>query len=73
MPDAHRSPELDDVIDWLGETIRQTDSSLLDEWQALTDPEHAPRDATEHTASGTRVKAGVPVALAAVLRPFATG
>ena len=50
MPDAHRSPELDDVIDWLGETIRQTDSSLLDEWQALTDPAHAPRDVTEHTA-----------------------
>ena len=50
MPDAHRSPELDDVIDWLGATIRQTDSSLLDEWQALTDPAHAPRDATEHTA-----------------------
>ena len=26
-------------VEWLGETIRQTDSSLLDEWEALTDPE----------------------------------
>lgn len=38
VPDAHRTPELDDLVDWLGETIRQTDSSLLDEWEALTDP-----------------------------------
>ncbi|MCW3158432.1 DEAD/DEAH box helicase [Micropruina sonneratiae] len=50
VPDAHRSPELDDLIDWLGETIRQTDSSLLDEWQALTDPEHAPRDVIDRAA-----------------------
>ncbi|MBK8468356.1 MAG: DUF3516 domain-containing protein [Actinomycetales bacterium] len=38
VPAAHHSPELDELIDWLGETIRQTDSSLLDEWEALTDP-----------------------------------
>ena len=30
-------------------------------------------DVTEHTDGGTRVKAGVPPALAAVLRPFVTG
>jgi hypothetical protein len=41
VPDAHRPPELDDLVEWLGETVRQTDSSLLDEWEALTDPEHA--------------------------------
>ena len=41
VPDAHRTPELDDLVEWLGETVRQTDSSLLDEWEALTDPEHA--------------------------------
>jgi hypothetical protein len=38
VPDAHRSPELDEVVEWLGETVRQTDSSLLDEWEALTHP-----------------------------------
>ncbi|HEY6931787.1 MAG TPA: DUF3516 domain-containing protein [Marmoricola sp.] len=42
VPEAHRPPQLDDLIEWLGETVRQTDSSLLDEWQALTDPEHRP-------------------------------
>ncbi len=41
VPDAHRTPELDDLMEWLAETIRQTDSSLLDEWEALTDPDHA--------------------------------
>ena len=45
VPDAHRTPELDDLVEWLGETVRQTDSSLLDEWEALTDPEHVRRAA----------------------------
>jgi superfamily II RNA helicase len=39
VPEALRTPELEDIIDWLGEVVRQTDSSLLDEWEALTDPE----------------------------------
>ncbi len=38
VPAAHRSEELDALIDWLGETVRQTDSSLVDEWESLTDP-----------------------------------
>lgn len=50
VPETHRSPELADIVDWLGETIRQTDSSLLDEWAALMDPDHAPRDVIDHTA-----------------------
>ncbi|MCH1867028.1 RNA helicase [Nocardioides sp. CFH 31398] len=36
VPDVHRTAALADVEEWLGETIRQTDSSLLDEWEALT-------------------------------------
>lgn len=39
VPDEYRTEDLDDLIEWLGETVRQTDSSLLDEWEALTDPE----------------------------------
>ncbi len=39
VPEQLRTPELSDVIEWLGEVVRQTDSSLLDEWDALTDPE----------------------------------
>lgn len=39
VPEEYRSDPLDDLIEWLGETVRQTDSSLLDEWEALTDPD----------------------------------
>ena len=43
VPERVKTDELDDIIDWLGETVRQTDSSLLDEWEALTDPESVAR------------------------------
>ena len=42
VPEAHRTEELDDIVEWLGEVVRQTDSSLLDEWEALADPERRP-------------------------------
>ncbi|MEX0429164.1 DEAD/DEAH box helicase [Nocardioides sp. DS6] len=45
VPEQHRTPELDDLVEWLGETVRQTDSSLLDEWEALSDPDHVRADA----------------------------
>jgi len=48
VPEAHRTPELDDVVEWLGETIRQTDSSLLDEWEALSHPDHVPGRVAHH-------------------------
>ncbi len=43
VPDQHRPPALEELVDWLGETVRQTDSSLIDEWEALADPDHRPR------------------------------
>jgi hypothetical protein len=54
VPDAHRPPELEDLIEWLGETVRQTDSSLLDEWEALSDPDHVPRTLVDATAPPPR-------------------
>ncbi len=35
VPDSARTPELDDIVAWLGELTRQVDSSLLDEWEDL--------------------------------------
>ncbi len=35
VPDDAKTEELADVEAWLGELVRQTDSSLLDEWEAL--------------------------------------
>jgi hypothetical protein len=43
VPERLKTDELDELIEWLGETVRQTDSSLLDEWEALTDPESVAR------------------------------
>lgn len=37
VPETAKTPELEELIDWLGEVVRQVDSSLLDEWQALQD------------------------------------
>ena len=59
VPEAHRTAELDDLVEWLGETVRQTDSSLLDEWEALTDPDARPR-ATSPTTSRRRRRARSP-------------
>lgn len=38
VPESARSEELDDITEWLGELVRQVDSSLLDEWEQLTNP-----------------------------------
>jgi hypothetical protein len=39
VPDSVRTDELVDIIEWLGAVVRQTDSSLLDEWERLSDPD----------------------------------
>ncbi|MEA5054427.1 MAG: DUF3516 domain-containing protein, partial [Propionicimonas sp.] len=36
VPESARTEELEDLIEWLGEVTRLTDSSLLDEWAQLT-------------------------------------
>ncbi|WP_397427907.1 DEAD/DEAH box helicase [Pseudolysinimonas sp.] len=38
IPDELKTEELHDLIEWLGELVRQVDSSLLDEWTALQNP-----------------------------------
>jgi hypothetical protein len=39
VPEDARTDELADLIEWLGELVRQTDSSLIDEWERLTSPD----------------------------------
>ncbi|HJC30453.1 MAG TPA: DUF3516 domain-containing protein [Candidatus Dietzia intestinipullorum] len=39
VPADLRTDEFDDLVEWLGELVRQVDSSLLDEWELLTDPD----------------------------------
>ncbi|MDT0381159.1 DUF3516 domain-containing protein [Streptomyces sp. DSM 42041] len=39
VPDDLKSEAFEDIVAWLGEMVRQVDSSLLDEWEALANPE----------------------------------
>jgi superfamily II RNA helicase len=41
VPESTKSEDLHDLIEWLGEIVRQVDSSLVDEWEALTNPDAA--------------------------------
>lgn len=43
IPEANMNEELEDIIVWLGELIRQVDSSLIDEWAHMAD-EDSPID-----------------------------
>jgi len=38
VPTSARTDGFTDVVEWLGELVRQVDSSLLDEWEQLTNP-----------------------------------
>jgi superfamily II RNA helicase len=38
VPDDAKTEELIDLIEWLGELVRQVDSSLIDEWERLRNP-----------------------------------
>ena len=60
VPEALRTEEFEELVDWLGEVVRQTDSSLLDEWEALTDPEQVAA-AAERAAAGTPAPPARPV------------
>jgi superfamily II RNA helicase len=47
VPEEARTEELTDLIEWLGELVRQTDSSLIDEWSKLRDPGAEPEAAID--------------------------
>ena len=38
VPDEAKTEDLTDLIEWLGEIVRQVDSSLIDEWERLRNP-----------------------------------
>ena len=51
IPDEAKTEDLRDLVEWLGELVRQVDSSLLDEWAALVDPARAATETTEAVVS----------------------
>ncbi|TCO65859.1 DEAD/DEAH box helicase [Actinocrispum wychmicini] len=42
VPDEAKTEELQDIVEWLGELVRQVDSSLIDEWEKLRNPDDEP-------------------------------
>ncbi|MCB2413268.1 DUF3516 domain-containing protein [Demequina sp. TTPB684] len=47
VPEEHRTDEVMAITTWLGELVRATDSSLLDEWERLMNPDAPVRDAAD--------------------------
>ncbi|MBO3752075.1 DUF3516 domain-containing protein [Streptosporangiaceae bacterium NEAU-GS5] len=41
IPEQMKTDDLIDLIEWLGELVRQVDSSLIDEWERLSNPAEA--------------------------------
>jgi superfamily II RNA helicase len=46
VPEDAKTEELYDLTEWLGELVRQVDSSLLDEWEQLSNPDAMPSEPT---------------------------
>ncbi|HJZ25964.1 MAG TPA: DUF3516 domain-containing protein, partial [Streptosporangiaceae bacterium] len=52
VPDEAKTEELTDLIEWLGEIVRQVDSSLLDEWERLRNPTDSATASAEDRPAG---------------------
>ena len=52
VPDEAKTEELADLIEWLGEIVRQVDSSLLDEWERLRNPSDPDSDSAAWMTPG---------------------
>jgi hypothetical protein len=67
VPADARTEEVTDLVEWLGELVRQVDSSLLDEWEELTNPT-GPLDAPVSVPARPRPLTGNERAFTAMVR-----
>jgi hypothetical protein len=51
VPEDGKTEELIDLIEWLGELVRQVDSSLIDEWERLRNPDAGDGETVAETAA----------------------
>lgn len=70
VPESSKSPGLVDITEWLGELVRQVDSSLLDEWEMLTSPEEVEQALARSQRPGHRHEDSAAPALSANVRAF---
>ncbi|WP_239111524.1 DEAD/DEAH box helicase [Phycicoccus sonneratiae] len=68
VPVSARTEELDDLVEWLGEVVRHTDSSLLDEWESLAHPDGADPGAEVRPSTEGRALSANPRALRVMVR-----
>jgi superfamily II RNA helicase len=67
VPADARTEEVTDLVEWMGELVRQVDSSLLDEWEQLTSPDQ-PLDAPVAVPARPRPLTGNERAFTAMVR-----
>jgi superfamily II RNA helicase len=68
VPDDAKTEELIDLIEWLGELVRQVDSSLIDEWEKLTHPDDDPESALAAVKAQPKGVTGNPRAFRVLVR-----
>lgn len=65
IPEEFKNEDLHDLIEWLGELVRQVDSSLLDEWNEMVHP-----DAAAHAEHAHEIVPPAPKRLTSNARAF---
>ena len=81
VPPAFKNEAVQEMEDWLAGVLRGTDSSLLDEWERLRDPNYRPAEITsgaslekmDITRNRREFTALIRTAIFQFLRPFAEG
>ena len=68
VPESAVNDDLAEVIEWLGELVRQTDSSLVDEWEKLAAGEDAASLAADRAAA--EIEDDTPPAVTKNVRAF---
>ncbi|PRI09999.1 DEAD/DEAH box helicase [Leucobacter massiliensis] len=69
VPEQSKTPELEELLDWLGELVRQVDSSLIDEWEQLASPDPEALDRARELLGLGAGGAGAAEAAAAIAPP----
>ncbi len=70
VPEETKTEELLDITEWLGELVRQVDSSLLDEWEALSHPNQSLAGLEVLSSSPAATAGPVPTAVTVNTRAF---
>ncbi|MBE9500004.1 DUF3516 domain-containing protein [Streptomyces sp. GKU 257-1] len=68
VPDDLKSEDFQDIIEWLGEMVRQVDSSLLDEWEQLANPEDESAEEAQERADQVKPVTANPRAFRVLVR-----